>query len=202
MTTNPSHTMNPSSTSVAPRRSAPWHHDRLTVVLHWTLAALITALAALGWFMMAIEDDPGSRWYFDQHKSFGLVLALLVAVRIVWRAGPGTKPPPAGLPGWQDKLAKAVQGLLYLLMVLMPLSGYLGAAYSKSGVAWFGLATPRWAVPDHDRAEWFFDMHSVLIWVLAAAVVLHVLGALKHRLIDRDDVMQRMGWGSSPPPPR
>jgi cytochrome b561 len=183
-----------------PKPAAPWRHDRPTVALHWTLALLITLMAALGWTMLAIEDEPGSGWYFDQHKSIGLVVALLVIVRIAWRFGPGSVAPAAASPDWQDKLAKAVQRLQYLLMVLMPLSGYLGASYSKSGVAWFGLATPRWALPDHDRAEWFFGLHSLLIWVLVAAVALHVLGALKHWLVDRDQVLQRMSFGKKTPP--
>ncbi len=188
--------MNPSPD---PQPTPPWRHDRPTVALHWTLALLITGMAAVGWYMMAIEDTPGSSWYFDQHKSVGLVVALLVVLRLAWRLGPGSKAPAPASPTWQDKLAKAVQGLLYGVMVLIPIAGFLGASYSKSGVAWFGLPTPRWALPDHDQAEWFFGLHSVLVWVLVAGLALHVLGALKHRFIDRDSVLQRMGWGRSTP---
>lgn len=172
----------------------PWRYDAVTVALHWAVALLITALAALGWTMMAIEDDPGSRWYFDQHKSFGLVLALLVALRIIWRATRRGAPPAETGPAWQAKLARAVQGLLYLLMVAIPTAGYLGASHSKSGVAWFGLATPRWALPNHDTAEWFFGIHAVLVWVLVGCVVLHVAGALWHWRVNKDQVLQRMGW--------
>ncbi|MEO8525697.1 MAG: cytochrome b/b6 domain-containing protein, partial [Caldimonas sp.] len=149
-----------------------------------------------GWYMMSVEHEPGSVGYFDLHKSVGIVIAFLVATRILWRLGHPPGPLPASLPAWQVKLARGTQAMLYLLMVLLPLTGYLGASWSKAGVHWFGLTTPAWAVPDHDRAEQFFDIHSVLVWVLVVLVALHVAGALKHLLIDKDGVFHRMAFRS------
>jgi cytochrome b561 len=169
-----------------------WRYSRTAIALHWGIALLIAFMAALGWYMMSIEDAPGSGWYFDLHKSFGITLALLVVARVGWRLLNRPEPLPAAIAKWQRKLSKATQWLLYLLMALVPAAGYLGASYSKNGVQWFGLATPHWAPPDHDRAEQFFDIHAVLIWVLVVLVGLHVLGALKHLLIDHDGVFQRM----------
>ena len=77
-------------------------------------------------------------------------------------------------------------------MVLLPITGYLGASYTKAGVRWFGLATPQWAQHDHDLAEQFLTVHGVLLWTLVALVALHVAGALKHLLVDKDQVFQRM----------
>ena len=176
----------PASSSLA------WRYSRTAVALHWGIALLIAFMAALGWYMMSIEDEPGSGWYFNLHKSLGIVTALLVALRIGWRSLNRPEPLAAAIPKWQRQLSQATQGLLYLLMVLVPIAGYVGASYSKNGVQWFGLATPQWALPDHDRAEQFFDIHSALVWVLVALVGLHVLGALKHLLIDRNGVFQRM----------
>ena len=109
-----------------------------------------------------------------------------------WRHRP--EPRPAG-PVWEARLASATHGLLYLLMVALPITGYVGASYSKAGVQWFGIATPRWAAPDHDTAELFFSAHEVLLWTLVALVALHVAGALKHALVDRDGSFRRM-WFS------
>lgn len=183
-----------------------WRYGRTAVALHWTLAVLLVATTALGLFMMSIEDEPGSGWYFDLHKSVGIVIALLVGARVVWRLKNRPEPLPASVPIWQAKLAVATQAMLYLLMVLVPLAGYLGASFSKAGVRFFGLATPPWALPDHDLAEQFFGIHSVLVWVLIALAALHVAGAMKHLLLDRDGVFQRMGLRSRhrtarPPPP-
>ncbi len=180
--------------------------SRTAVVLHWTLAVLIIATTALGFYMMSVEKEPGAESYFQLHMSVGIVIASIVVARIVWRLTHRTAPLPASVPRWQVWLAGATQGLIYLLMVLMPLTGYLGASHSKGGVPFFGLATPRWAAPDHDTAESFYDIHSLLIWVLIVLVALHVAGALKHWLIDKDGVFQRMTFKArhrtANPPPR
>jgi cytochrome b561 len=172
--------------------SKDWQYSRTAVLLHWAMAVLLALLAAVGWYMMSIEDEPGSGWYFDMHKSFGVVAALLVIARLAWRATHRPAALPASVPSWQARLSNATQWGLYLLMAAMPITGYLGASFSKAGVQVFGRATPRWAVADHDTAERFFDVHSVLIWVLVALVALHLLGALKHLLVDKDGVFQRM----------
>lgn len=178
--------------TLPPPSPLTWRYTRTAIALHWGLALLIAFMAALGWYMMSIEDEPGSGWYFNLHKSLGIVLALLVVVRIGWRSRNRPEPLSTVIPKWQRQLSRATQWLLYLLMVLVPAAGYIGASYTKKGVLWFGLATPQWAVPDHDRAEQFFDIHSALVWVLVVLVGLHVLGALKHLLVDHDGVFQRM----------
>ena len=175
---------------------ADWRYSRPAALLHWSVAILLMAMAALGWFMMTIEEDPGSVWYFDLHKSFGLVLAALVALRLIWRLTHRPEALPATLPAWQIRLAHWTQFLLYVLMVLMPLTGYLGASYSKKGVQFFGISTPHWALPNHDLAEQFYGIHSALIWAIVALVALHVLGALKHLLMDKDAVFRRMWFAT------
>jgi len=102
-------------------------------------------------------------------------------------------PLPGSVPPWQRRTASVTQMVLYVLMVAIPLVGFTGASYSKSGVPFFGIMTPRWTAPNHDLAESLFDVHSTLAWVLVAAVALHVVGALKHRFIDKDGVFERMG---------
>lgn len=77
-------------------------------------------------------------------------------------------------------------------MMLMPILGFLGALHRKSGVAFFGAQLPSWTVPNRDAAELFFGRHAALAWVLLALLALHAAGALKHLLIDRDGVFQRM----------
>jgi len=72
--------------------SVAWRYSRTAVALHWGLALLIAFIAALGWYMMSIEDEPGSGWYFNLHKSLGIVMASLVAVRIGWRSLTGRSP--------------------------------------------------------------------------------------------------------------
>lgn len=176
---------------------SPWRYSRLAVALHWTLAVLLAGMVILGWFMMSVEDEPGSDWYFAQHKSVGILVALLVLMRLIWRLANRPAPLPASVPSWQARLATLTQWTLYAVMVLMPLSGYLGASYSEHGVVFFGWPLPAWALADHDRAEQFFDLHAAIAWALVALVAAHAAGALKHLLKDKDGVFERMWFESS-----
>jgi cytochrome b561 len=168
-----------------------WRYSRPAIVLHWLLAILITLTTLIGWRMMWIRRQPGAEQWFDLHKSIGLVIATLVALRLIWRMSHRPEPLPPGRP-WEARLATVVHALLYVGMVALPITGYLGASYSKAGVQWFGLATPRWTLPDHDVSEAFFDVHAVFLWTMVALVLLHVAGALKRLLVDRDGSFRRM----------
>ncbi|HEY2560130.1 MAG TPA: cytochrome b [Caldimonas sp.] len=169
----------------------PWRYSGTAIALHWLLAILITLTTAIGWRMMWIEHEPGSEQFFELHKSIGLVIAALVAARVLWRLTHRPEPRPEGA-AWESRLASASHALLYVLIVALPITGYLGASYSKAGVQWFGIATPRWTAPDHDTSELFFTAHGVLLWTLVPLVALHVAGALKHLLIDKDGTFWRM----------
>jgi cytochrome b561 len=172
--------------------STHWRYSALAISLHWLMGLWLVVMASLGWYMMAIEDDPGSDWYFNLHKSLGLIFLTLVAVRLVWRL---LNPParlPTTMPRWQVLLSGLTQFALYICMALIPLAGYLGASYSEHGVLLFGWPLPVWATSSHDNAEWFFDIHGTLVWVLIVLVAGHAAGALKHRFINKDSVFQRM----------
>src|SRR3954454_10131667 len=135
----------PQADSPAARR---WRYSGTAIALHWLLAILITLTTVIGWRMMWIEHRPGSEQWFDLHKSIGLIIATLVAVRVLWRLTHRPEPRPAG-PAWEARLASTTHALLYVLMVALPITGYLGASFSKAGVQWFGIVTPRWTAPDH-----------------------------------------------------
>jgi cytochrome b561 len=184
--------MNTLNATSLPAARAPWRYNGFAIGVHWLAALVLALVAGLGWYMMSIEDDPGAGWYFAQHKSWGLVFALLLVARLVWRLFNRPAPLPVVMPKWQEWVSSGTQLLLYLLMVLIPLTGYLGASYSEHGVQLFGTNLPAWAVASHDTAEWFFDIHGALIWVLVVLVALHVAGALKHLLLDKDGTFQRM----------
>jgi cytochrome b561 len=173
-----------------PPTASEWRYAPPAVVLHWLLAVLIAGMVALGLYMMAIEDDPGADRYFDLHT--GLVVFALVLVRVFWRLRHRPAELPASLPRWEVLAARVVQRLLYACMLLMPITGFLGASHLKSGITFFGLPLPRWRAPDRDIAELFFEVHETIAWILVALVVFHALGGLKHLLVDRDRVFQRM----------
>lgn len=177
-----------SSTFTAPS----WRYAKPAVLLHWLIAVLVVGLVTIGWYMLKIEDDPGSAWYFDKHKSLGLITFALVLARIWWRARHRPAPLPDSVPRWQVGLAHFTQWSLYGCLVLMPILGFLGASYSEEGVTFFGSQLPAWVAQNHDLSEKLFSLHIGLAWVMLALISLHVAGALKHLLVDRDGVFQRM----------
>ncbi|WP_136420367.1 cytochrome b [Herbaspirillum sp. ST 5-3] len=169
-----------------------WRYSRAAVVLHWLLAVLIASMAALGWYMMSIEDEPAGPWYLSLHKTLGILVFALVVVRVAWRVNHKPAELPASLPRWEVATASITHWLLYACMILVPVTGLLGASYSKSGVVFFGIQLPRWMVPNHDTAELLFSIHEALVWILVVLVVFHAVAALKHLLVNRDRVFQRM----------
>ena len=169
-----------------------WRYSRPALYLHWLVAILIVGLLCLGWYMMEIEKEPGSDWYFNLHRSLGLTLAGLVVLRLLWRLSHRPAELPDNVPFWEKKLSLATHWLLYACIVVMPLTGYLGSAYNKSGVAFFGLKLPFWAATSRELSKLFFTIHATLVWVIVAAVVVHALGGFKHLLLDKDKVFHRM----------
>ncbi len=169
-----------------------WHYGLLAVTLHWLIAALIIGMIGLGWYMLSIEKQPGARSLFDLHKSLGFVAFGLIVLRIIWRAGHRPEGLPDSVPVWQAKISNLIHWALYACMIIMPVTGYLGAAHQKSPPKFFGINTPSWAVPNHDLAEQFFNLHSITAWVLVALIVVHALAGIKHLIIDKDQVFERM----------
>lgn len=174
-----------------------WHYGSLAIALHWIIAVLIIGMIGLGWYMLSVEKQPGSGWLFDLHKSLGFTAFGLIALRIVWRASHRPEGLPDSVPVWQAKISNIIHWALYTCMIIMPVTGYLGAAHQKIAPKFFGLNTPSWATPNRAVAEQFFTLHSITVWVLVILISLHALAGLKHLLIDKDRVFQRM-WFNRP----
>jgi cytochrome b561 len=173
-------------------KQGEWRYAPLAVALHWLLAALLVGQVALGFYMHSIEDDPGADAWHDLHKSIGITIFLLVLVRAVWRLAHRPAELPASVPRWEAIASSVVQWLLYAGMILLPITGFLGASYTRSGVSFFGLPLPAWRSPNRDIAEALFEVHETIVWVMMGLVALHALAGLKHAFIDRDRVFQRM----------
>lgn len=169
-----------------------WQYDITSRILHWVLAILLISLIVLGLYMTSIEDAPGSSWYFNLHKSLGLVAATLILMRIFWRLAHKPVPLPETVANWQVKISHLIHFMLYICMILMPLTGYLGASYSKDGVAFFGWQLPQWMNANHDVAEQFFEIHETIAWILIALILLHVMAAFQHLFFKKDGVFHRM----------
>lgn len=168
-------------------------YDRFSILLHWLMAALLLAQIALGWWMQDIpKDTTGTRaWWFNAHKSIGMALGLLALVRTAW-ATRRARVAPVPMGAVQQAVAQASHGLLYGLMLLLPLSGFLGSVFSGYPVRFFGLRLPALAQRWDAAKGLFADVHCVTSWGLMALVALHVLAALYHQVIRQDGLLQRM----------
>lgn len=173
--------------------SPPDRYSMPAVVLHWIIAILIIGLIVLGYYMVDIpRNTPDRAFYFNLHKSFGITAAIFIAAQIVWHFTHRAPALPVTMAGWETKATHVAHGVLYLLMVAVPISGYLSSSFSKYGVHLFGLKLPHWGWDDQALRDMWVSLHSIISMALVALVVIHVLAALKHALMDRDGVMKRM----------
>ena len=171
----------------------PMRYTMTAIVLHWLIAAAVIAQIIFGWWMQGIPKDPvGPRASaFNMHKSFGLTILVLMVIRLAWRAthrAPALPP----MPPWQATAARINHGLLYVCLVVQPLSGYIGSAVSGFPVRYFGMMLPSWAPKIVPLKDLLSVVHLFSSWILVAAIVLHIAAALKHQFVDRDNLLQRM----------
>jgi cytochrome b561 len=186
-----------------PASDAQARYTRTAIALHWAIALLVIGEFAWGWWMQQIPKQPvGPRVdAFNLHKSIGLLILALMAVRILWWLS--HRPPPLPpMSAWQAGLARLTHLALYALLVAQPLSGYLGSEFSGYPVKFFGATLPAWGGRNAALKDALSALHLAVSWAIAAFVVLHVAGALKHALLDRDGLLARMGIGKAAAPDR
>jgi cytochrome b561 len=179
-----------------PPSDAPAGYTRTAILLHWLIAFLVIGQFAWGWWMQEIPKQPvGPRVdAFNLHKSVGMLIFVLMALRLLWRAA--HRPPPLPpMPAWQRALARATHVLLYAALLAQPLVGYLGSEVSGYPVKVFGIVLPGWAGRNLALKDVLSAVHLAMSWAIATLVVLHVAGALKHALLERDGLLARMGLG-------
>jgi cytochrome b561 len=172
----------------------PAHYTATAKWLHWLVALLILANLALGLVMVDLPGiTPTKLRAFNWHKWIGVTAFALVALRLAWRAFHRAPALPDTLPAWQRRAARASHVVLYLLMFALPLSGYLYSLAAGYPVVWFGvLPLPVVIGPNPTLKPWLVGLHHVLGWAMMGALALHIAAALKHHLVDRDDVLARM----------
>lgn len=172
--------------------SAP-RYTGLAVSLHWLVALALVGAAAVGLYMHELPLSPTKLKIYAWHKWVGVTIFLLVAVRLLWRARHRPPPAPVAMPAWQRQIAGATHALLYVLMFAVPLSGWLMSSALGFQTVYFGfLPLPDLLAKNTDLGEFLKVLHRLLNLSLAALVLAHLGAALKHHLLDRDDVLVRM----------
>jgi len=161
--------------------------------LHWGIAFIVLSLLSVSFFL---EDFSATLkpTAIMLHKSFGLTVLILMLIRLVWVIRTDRPALPKAMPYWEMLLARLVQAAMYLGLIAMACIGWLMSTWANRAPCYFGLfhlPIPGLS-PNQAWAHWCFQAHYILAWILVGLISLHVVGALKHALIDRDKVMESM----------
>lgn len=169
------------------------HYTRTAKSLHWLMAILFFGLLALGFYMADLPLSPQKLKFYAWHKWAGVTAFALVWLRLVWRITHRPPALPANMPKIMQFAAHAGHLLLYVLMIAIPLSGWLMSSAKGFQTVYFGI----WPIPDllgKDKAlgELLETVHGGLNLLFVAVIAGHIGAALKHHFIDRDDILRRM----------
>ena len=174
-------------------KPAPKTWNAMARHLHWLMAVLLILQWAGGKIAHGMEKSPLRLDMMLTHKSTGIVLLILVLLRLAWRL---THPPPdhpAGSRAWERWAATATHGLLYGLMLAMPLSGWImNSAKDRALELYWLIPWPAITGPDKQLAEWAEETHEMLAMAFLVVLVIHLGAALRHHFFKRTDVLSRM----------
>jgi cytochrome b561 len=161
--------------------------------LHWLMAVLILSMFVLGWVAVIYPLSPTKLELFIWHKSIGLTLLALVVVRLLWRIVNITPEPPAGESVVEQRLARTGHAVLYALMVLMPVSGYIINSTANFSFRYFGGARVPNLIPAdkawQDAAE---AVHLTTFSIFFLVVIIHIVAAIRHHTIKKNNILSRM----------
>jgi cytochrome b561 len=168
-------------------------YTHTAIALHWLMAFLLLGLFVVGLYMHELPLSPQKLKIYSWHKWAGVSIFLLVLVRLAWRIGHRPPALPALMPVWQQSAAHGLHFLLYLLIIAIPLSGWLMSSAKGFQTVWFGvLPLPDLIGKDKELGKILEEVHSILNFGLVALVIVHAAAALKHHWVDKDDVLTRM----------
>ena len=172
------------------------HYGLIAIFLHWAIALVLLGLVVLGLYMVQLPDVG-----FDQvkitlilvHKDVGMATLGAVLLRLGWRVGNALPALVDGLPDWQQVTARFVHLLLYALMLVLPLTGWLMSSAGGYPVTLFG----RFAMPDliginEQLFHFYIELHRWLAYALIVVAGIHAAAALRHHFLMKDDTLNRM----------
>ena len=168
-------------------------YTRTAIALHWLLAFGLIGTFMVGVYMHELPLSPDKLKIYSWHKWAGVTIFMLAVLRLLWRFSHRPPAAPDHMPRWQQLVAEGVHYLLYLLMLAIPLSGWVYSSSTGVSVVYLGLVPLPDLVPkDRETAKMLLLLHQVLNSLLAVVVTLHIAAALKHHFVDHDDILARM----------
>lgn len=174
-------------------------YDRVQIILHWLIAVIVLVMIALGLYMvqlptkaeLPVNQESVRAFYFLIHKSLGMTVAILILFRVFWRLTHKAPPLPDTVKESHKKAASVVHGLLYVVMIAMPITGYIQSMLSSYDTKFWGIVLPRLAEADSVLRKNFTETHKILAFIFIALIIVHIAAAIKH-YIDKTDLNKRM----------
>ena len=167
-------------------------YSAVSMTLHWVIAALVIGQILL--VSAADQEGPNAGLWMTMHKSGGISILLLTLFRLGWRLKHPAIPLPVTTPRWQRLAARTTHILFYVVLLVMPLTGWLASSAADRAIEWYGLFN--WPLlpigGGRQTAGLMMEIHGAVVKSLYILIALHIAGALKHYFIDRDNVLQRM----------
>jgi cytochrome b561 len=171
----------------------PGQYTRTAVTLHWLIALLILAAFPLGLYMHDLPLSPHKLRMYSYHKWIGVTIFLFAVIRLYWRATHRPPAMPDTMQRWEKFAAESVHYLLYIMIFIIPVSGWLMSSAMGFQTVWFGvLPLPDLLGKDKELADQLHEVHEMLNYGMLGLLLGHVGASFKHHLIERDDVLVRM----------
>jgi len=168
-------------------------YTRTAKALHWMMAVMIFGLLCVGIYMHDLPLSPDKLKLYSYHKWMGVTVFMLLLIRLGWRLTHQPPALPASMPQALQLVAHAGHWLLYGLMFVIPLSGWLMSSAKGFQTVWFGvLPLPDLLEKNKELGELLAEVHEGLNMFLIAVILGHIAAALKHHFIDKDDILKRM----------
>jgi cytochrome b561 len=166
----------------------------LAQLFHWVIVVLIITQFVLGRRADGLPQFSTARFHLlATHKSIGITILALAVLRLGWRLLNPVPPIPPGTPRWQELAAHVSHFLLYALIFITPVLGWLMSSAYAVSVSWFGFVTlPNFIEPNKAAFEQLRDWHHFMAYTLGALALIHAAAGLKHHFFDRNDVLRRM----------
>lgn len=160
---------------------------------HWLTAALLLVIIPMGLIMGSLPRGTLQNTLFITHESLGLTVLALTLARFLWRLGNAPPPPSRYLSRFERLASGSVHVLLYAILIVMPVTGYLFVTLSDIDLSYFGVVqVPALAEPDKPLGKTFGAIHITLQWAIYALAAMHIGAALHHYFVRHNDVLARM----------
>lgn len=170
------------------------HYGFVSIFLHWLTAILVIGLLIVGLYMTGLPLSPQKIKIYGWHKAFGILVLALTLVRLIARKLQTAPSLIKIVPSlWQRLAAYATHTALYILLLLMPLTGWLQSSAAGIPVSFFGwFILPDLISPNQEARHFFHESHEILAYALIGCVCLHIVASFWHHWVQKDDVLRRM----------